>query len=91
MARGWESKSVEGQQEAEAARELEKPGKTRLTRDQMATARQIASLRLSLTRIAEQLGHSLDPRHREMLERAKADLEEKIETLHSARASHQTG
>jgi len=53
MARGWESKSVEAQQEDAAARtSSEKP---RLTREETARVRDRENLRLSLQSVLEQL------------------------------------
>jgi hypothetical protein len=79
MARGWESKAIEGQQEDAAARTTsEKP---RLTREQATRLREKEKLRLSLQNIAQQLDRSQDARHRAMLERAKTDLEKRIEQL----------
>jgi len=79
MARGWESKSVEAQQEDAAGRKAsEKP---RLTREEAARHREKESLRLSLQRISHELDLSQNPRHRAMLESARADLERKIGEL----------
>lgn len=76
MARGWESKSVEGQQ-ADAS---EKPagGDPRMSAEQAARAREHESLRLSRQRVLQQLEASLNPRHRQLLEAALADLDEKL-------------
>jgi hypothetical protein len=79
MARGWESKSVEAQQD-EAA-EKSTPGKPRLTREAAARVREKESLRLSLQNVVRQLERSDNPRHRAMLERAQSDLERKIQEL----------
>jgi hypothetical protein len=76
MARGWESKSVEAQQ----ADAVEKPGKAgvKLTAEQAANAREESGLLLSRKRVLQQLEASRDPRHRQMLEQALAELEEKL-------------
>jgi hypothetical protein len=79
MARGWESKSVEAQQEEAAARPAS--AKPRLTLEEAALLRQQNSLRLALKNIVERLDRSQNSRHRQMLERAKADLERKIDDL----------
>lgn len=79
MARGWESKSVEAQQDEAAARTS--PAKARLTPQQADRLRQKENLRLSLQNIIQQLEQSRDQRHRTMLENARADLERKIEGL----------
>jgi len=79
MARGWESKSVEAQQEEAAGPNTS--GKPRLSRQEADFVRYKESLMLSLKRIMEQLARSQNSQHREMLERAKVDLEEKISKL----------
>jgi hypothetical protein len=77
MARGWESKSVEAQQDEAAERNT--PEKPRLTREAAARLREIESLRLSLQNVVQQLERSHNARHRTMLEEARADLERKIQ------------
>ncbi len=89
MARGWESKSVEAQQEA--AVQNRTSGKPLLTPEEAHQARQLSSLRLSLKRVIEQLGAAQNPRHQTMLELAKDDLERKIANLEIERSGHQTG
>ena len=79
MARGWESKSVEAQQEDAAGKSS--PGKPRLTREEADQFREKESLRLSLRNIIDQLERSQNSQHREMLEHAKTDLERKLEEL----------
>lgn len=79
MARGWESKSIEAQQE-EAATAVT-PGKPRLTGEEAAHLREKENLRLSLRRVSEQLESCRDSRRRSMLEHAKTDLEQKIAQL----------
>jgi IS30 family transposase len=79
MARGWESKSVEAQQEDAAS--ANSSGKPRLTRQEADRIRDKESLRLSLSNIEAQLARSRTALHREMLERAKADLQRRIEKL----------
>jgi hypothetical protein len=79
MARGWESKSVEAQQ-AEA---VEKPDGSRVSMSpaQAAAFREKESLRLSRQRILQQLEASTNPRHRELLEKSLAALDEKLSRL----------
>jgi hypothetical protein len=79
MARGWESKSVEAQQD-EAA-EKSTPEKPRLTREAAARLREMESLRLSLQNVLQQIEHSHSTRYRSMLEQARSDLERKIQEL----------
>jgi hypothetical protein len=88
MARGWESKSVEAQQEDA----LNKPsGKPLLTAEEADRARELTNLDLSLKRVLEQLAVSENPRHRAMLELAKDDLEREIESRQAQRSTRQTG
>ena len=82
MARGWESKSVEEQQ-AEA-REDKQRLKTRLTPEQAARRRQREGLSLSRQRVLQQLVAAKDPRHRQILEQALADLDAQIELFKTA-------
>jgi hypothetical protein len=79
MARGWESKSVEAQQDEAAARST--PEKPRLTPEAAARLREQENLRLSLRRVSQQLEQSHNPNHRAMLEQAQADLERKLQQL----------
>jgi hypothetical protein len=79
MARGWESKSVEAQQEDASRRTT--PEKPRLTREEANRLRQKESLRLSLQRVMQELEQSQNARHRAMLEQAQTDLQRKIEEL----------
>jgi hypothetical protein len=79
VARGWESKSVEAQQdEASAGTSPQKP---RLTRQEAARLRQKENLRLSLQSIAQQIERSRNARHRALLEKARDDLQGKMEEL----------
>jgi hypothetical protein len=76
MARGWESKSVEAQQDEASARTTsEKP---RLTPEAAARLREKENLRLSLQSVVQQLDRSHNPHHRAMLEQARTDLERRI-------------
>ena len=82
MARGWESKSVEAQQEDAASEQsLKRP---RLTREEADRLREKESLQLSLRNVLKQLESSSNSQRRDMLERAKSDLERKIEKLSAA-------
>jgi hypothetical protein len=78
MARGWESKSVEEQQ-AEARQESAPP--TQLSREQIEGRRQRDGLLLSRKRVQAQLNASTNATHRQMLERALADLDRQIALL----------
>ncbi len=81
MARGWESKSVEAQQE-EAVEKSAKP-RTKLSPEAAARARDLERLRLSRQQVVHQLESSQNPRHRKMLEEALADLDQKLKAIAS--------
>jgi len=76
MARGWESKSVEAQQEE--ASEKAPTERSRLSPEEAANRRQREVLRLSRQRIAQQLAIVQNPQHRKMLEDALAELDRKL-------------
>ena len=76
MARGWESKSVEAQQD-EAAQEASK-SRIRLSPEQAACSRERENLRLSRQRVVQQIESSQNPRHRKILEDALAELDQKL-------------
>ena len=76
MARGWESKSVEDQIQNAEARQ---PSTGReLTPGEREAAAKRMTLTLSRTRILQDLQLACDPRHRAMLERALADVDEQL-------------
>jgi hypothetical protein len=75
VARGWESKSVEQQQEEATANTAKGP---RLTPDQIANQQRRQALQLSRNRIAQQLEAASNPRHRQMLEMALRDLDAQL-------------
>jgi hypothetical protein len=77
MARGWESKAIEQQQNESAS---SKGGyKPPLTAEQIAEDHRRQSVELSRQRILQQLQVACNPRHRAMLERALADLDRQLE------------
>jgi hypothetical protein len=75
MARGFESKMVEFQQE-EAARGKSKGGT--LTPEQQSAAARRASLELARARAVADLDRATAPAHRQMLEQAIAALDEQL-------------
>ncbi len=78
MARGWESKSIEAQQE-EAAR-----GRTRpvpVTEEQRAAAERRRSLELAKARAADDLTRATAPAHRRMLEQTLEAIEAQLQDL----------
>ena len=80
MARGWESKSVEDQQDAaERARAVRQA--PALTADAQALAQQRETLRLSRARTVASLQTACNPRHRTMLEETLAHLDAQLRAL----------
>ena len=76
MARGWESKSVEAQQDE--ASKMPDQSRKRLTPEEASRRRILDGLRLAKQRTAQQLAAATNSRHRQMLESALADMERKI-------------
>jgi len=76
MARGWESKSVEQQQDEKAA-ETNKNGQ-QLTPDQRKLNRRREGLLLSRKRLVGQLETSTHPAHRHMLELSLAEIDRQL-------------
>ena len=79
MARGWESKSVELQQEQAG----EKPARVspRMTADEAAVFRKKENLRLSRQTIVHRLESTSNPRHRKLLEETLAALDQELARL----------
>ena len=78
MARGWESKSVEAQQEAATTPAARGPA---LTREQAERKAMRATLMLARTRALADLQRACAPAHRAMLEQAVADLDQRLAAL----------
>jgi hypothetical protein len=78
MARGWESKSVEEQQ---AAAGLQVEPKQRVTPEQAARKQDRDAIELSRRRVLQQLQRVQHPLHRQMLESALAELDERLARL----------
>ena len=78
MARGWESKSVEAQQDAASER---KTTGAIVSPEVAARRAQRATLMLARTRALADLQHACAAAHRAMLERAIADLDERLAAL----------
>jgi len=75
MARGWESKAVEQQQELSA---IPENPKQELTSEQVTARHRRDKLLLERAQVVHQLEVSQNPRYREMLQRALADLERRL-------------
>jgi hypothetical protein len=80
MARGWESKAVQGQVQEFESKENH-AHKRQLTQAQLEIRRQKEILLLSRARVEKQLQSTQDPRYREQLNRALADLDVQLSKL----------
>jgi hypothetical protein len=80
LARGWESKSVESQQE-ESFRESEQRDSQALSPEERARQERRASLELSRSRTLDQLEHANGAAHRAMLKRTLLALERDLADL----------
>jgi hypothetical protein len=78
MARGWESKSVEEQQ---SAANTQAELKQRLTPQEAARKQEREAIELSRRSVLQQLDQVQNPRHRQMLEAALAELDERLTRL----------
>ena len=74
MARGWESKDIESQQEQRE--EARKPARVMTAQDQ-----ERLSLELTRKRVAIDLDRAKHPRHRQQIESALAHLDAQIARL----------
>jgi hypothetical protein len=79
MARGWESKNVEDQQE------LAKMGtsgtKMQIDPQEQERNRKKRGLELAISKINSDIANARDERHKQMLESAKADLDRQLKTI----------
>ena len=81
MARGWESKAVEGQIEEAEKAVFDQPSASELTPELRARRDRLESLRLSRARTLSQLENATRPAHRELLQRTLRAVELEIEEL----------
>ena len=80
MARGWESKAVADQiEEGESRRQ--QTSKIEITSEQRALKERLDSLKLSKSRLLQQLEHARHPAHRNVLLNGLKALEREIEEL----------
>jgi hypothetical protein len=75
MARGWESKSIEAQQEEAAAR---KPARPPVSAEDAERQRRRETLLLARTRALAQLQTACAPAYRSMLEQTIADIDAQL-------------
>jgi hypothetical protein len=78
MARGWESKAVEAQQDAAEERRPKTPP---VSDAEIRRRAERASLMLARTRALSDLQHACAPAHRAMLVQAIADLDRRLKSL----------
>ena len=83
MARGWESKSVEEQQNETLHQTVSQEEKDRLKRVNAEKMRNIQALQLNRARIREQLERSSNDRYKELLQRELDHLEQQLKQLES--------
>jgi hypothetical protein len=79
MARGWESKAVEAQQQDAAAEGRRRSAP--VSADEARTRTERATLMLARSRALGDLQQACAPAHRAMLEQAIADLDRRLKTL----------
>jgi hypothetical protein len=80
MARGWESKSVESQIEA-AETQVRPPFDEQIPAERLELLRKRETLNLSRTRVLRELETSQNPRYRNLMEKALADLNSELRRL----------
>ena len=85
MARGWESKAVADQIEEGESRQ-QQPSKTEVTKEERALKERLDSLKLSRSRLLQQLEHARHPAHRNVLLNGLKAVEREIEEV-SAKGS----
>lgn len=78
MARGWESKSIESQQEEAARERVRKPA---LTPEQRVDLEKRRTLELSRARAEADLARATAPAHRRLLEQTIAAIDEQLSRL----------
>jgi len=79
MARGWESKSVEQQQEEMSERQ--KTVGAPISPDEQQRNRKREGLLLSRKRLTQQLQAAYNPRHRQMLQQAITELDRQLSSF----------
>lgn len=79
MARGWESKNVEDQQEQ--AKMGTSGTKMQIDPQEQERNRKKRGLELAISKINSDIANARDERHKQMLESAKADLGRQLRAL----------
>jgi hypothetical protein len=88
MARGWESKAVEAQQDAA---EESRPKTQPVSDAEIRRRAERTTLLLARTRALSDLQHACAPAHRAMLEQAIADLDRRLKSLENLAGATQFG
>jgi hypothetical protein len=83
MARGWESKAVESQIEAAAAR-TERSRINQVQAAEISRQRERESLELSRTRVLQDMEKASNPRYKEMLQQSLLFLDQKLAALEAS-------
>jgi TATA-binding protein-associated factor Taf7 len=86
MARGWESKAVADQIEEGESRQ-QQPSRTEITKEQRVLKERLDSLKLSRSRLLQQLEHARHPAHRNVLLNGLKAVEREIEEASSSESS----
>jgi hypothetical protein len=81
MARGWESKSVEQQQEERAEQRQSARALGSISPAEQQRNRKREGLLLSRSRLTRQLEAATNPRRRQMLEQAIAELDRQLSSF----------
>jgi hypothetical protein len=84
MARGWESKSIEAQQEEAGRTERRRDGRTQkaeLGPEERRKAERRRTLELAKTRVTDELARARAPAHCQMLEQALEAIEAQLRNL----------
>ena len=81
MARGWESKGVEQQQEEKAL--ASQPARPKLQANEIRNLQRRQTLLLTRSQILDRLGSSTRPERRKTLEIALAELDSELQRLDS--------
>ena len=80
MARGWESKAIADQIEEEESRQ-QQASRTETTPEQRVLKERLDSLRLSKSRLLQQLERAAHPAHRNVLLNGLKAVEKEIEEV----------
>jgi len=80
MARGWESKAVADQIEEGESRQ-QQPSRTEVTQEKRLLQERLDSLKLSRSRLLQQLEHARHPAHRNVLLNGLKAVEKEIEEV----------